>query len=151
MKWQDEARVAVLEPWWRWRDGMLAWNSMAVGGHDNLHACDASRQYDGGCWVTWEGDVHTDPEQYPAWILAWAAPDLTDAATVGCLRAEVERLCAERSWGWSWILSSGGETFEVFDGSCWRHLGDVPLDAPSGLVALRALRALRWPHEGGKR
>ena len=75
-------------------------------------------------------------------------PDLTDPATVGCIRAEVERLCGEQDELTVVEWHSDGTTAAV---RLWTRGGYVGLDdqingKPYG-GGLLALRALTWLHE----
>jgi len=140
MTWQDEARLAAGKDWWAWIDGMLA-SRHAPGfaddgvGHRVLFT---SRDHWAGC-----------------------RPDLTDAATVGCLRAELERLCAERG-GWVTWFACGED--RAYGGAVEMGLHCDSPDArtkkievdetecgQAALQGLVALRALTWLHEEADR
>ena len=149
MGWQDEARKAVGESWWQWFDGMCVWNAFANDEPETCHPFEVARYFDGE-WVTYESDVFpADHEDTPAWILAWGCPDLQDAATVGCIRAEVERLCAERGYSTRWETSEAGmHRLRIYGHAHNMIWADSAYSsATTDLAGLCALRALRWLHE----
>lgn len=147
MTWQDEARAAVAKDWWRWLPGMVGeWERRQHGRLIGLvHVAVA---HHGGFTGPW-----TDPKNNPR-------PLLTHPATVGCLGAEVERLCAYRGiWvdvrvfpdgsvelTLTWRLADGESFTEESAEFCVHAETTDPQHMPAA-SGLANLRALTWLHE----
>lgn len=82
-KWQDVARRLVADERWRWRGGMVSEGWRILFGRD-----------DGVCVA--QSSLATRDWHIPS------IPDLRDPATVGVIRAEVERICGDRGLAVTW-------------------------------------------------
>ena len=141
MTWQDEAREAVRKEWWTWVSGMLPVHPDKYGFFP-----DGGSKHRSNRWELGDGALST----------YWWFPDLEDAATVGCLRAEVERLCVERclvvsfyrqgEWSHCWVRADVDAEEPRDD---WPEEDECVHDSrdPASGAGLVALRALTWLHE----
>lgn len=161
--WKDEAREAVQKDWWRWLPGMRV--VCAIADEDDQIP---GRVHGGSVVYTAADGCLMECAVQPSDV-----PDLTDPATVGCLRAEVERLCAERDWRVQWDMRmpsepvgdwSGLEDAATIVGALmwvWRiwpepyenanhSMGGLKGMDPAAASGQSALRALTWLHEVAK-
>jgi len=146
MTWQDEARLAAGKDWWTWIDGMLPRHVDGYG-----YMPDGGAQQRDNRWQLGDGRL----------AVPWWYADVPDAATVGCLRGEVERIANERG-GWVTWFACGED--RAYGGAVEMGLHCDSPDArtkkievdetecgQAALQGLVALRALTWLHEEADR